>query len=352
MKCFFAYVLFCATLSAGAVTRQQNLQQSAKCALQRVVVNASIDDMRAALDLSIARGIEPVLLNNILADLSIYERANQAAYFLRTLGMMPVFENGEVSLYVDPRLFYSLSLNADVLVTQNRIVYRTITAAMNFIRSSVFKASAIWRVYIAGGCYAENVTIPSHAHVSLIGLSQVILGSGREVSATPYSLTWELEQGSCAEVVVRNMWIRDNLVVNGAVASGSTITLVDVRVEGSYTQDDSAARFFCSLYNGYFDHAFNVSGASILHMENVTVTGISANTCYAYGYIQSCTINSGLTFTAVGQGQPYAAGFYDCNLAGVFTGSGTTKFRLNAASNYYFVNNHASLVNATKEIIT
>jgi hypothetical protein len=327
-------------------------QQTSKRSLQNSIVNNNISATYESLLNLNQYNTNPEIIQTIIQSLyTTYKPHTKTAYYLQNILNNDSFIQENYTVYVDPTLLLKYNIPDHIIVSQNRIIFDTISAALSYIGTN--NANTIWTIYIKQGCYNEDLTIPAGYSITLKGEQLVVLGSGRNDSSEKNSITWNIQTTSKETTLnIENLWIRNSLTLTytSTATKNHYLNLKNVRIEGTLSQNQYVENLYLTLNQCELNSEFNTPTATLSTIENSDLGGSSASICKHYNYIKTSNISHGLTFQEAANNT--TSGFFDCNLAGTFTGNSGSIFRLNTTSNYYFNENGATLINATKSLVT
>lgn len=228
-------------------------------------------------------------------------------------------------------------------------------------------------VFIGGGTYDEDLTMPNGRIITLVALGTVVLGNGAGsnwASTNSRSVTQTFNtaalQGSDIKPALSFVSITDadmtstfiaesggfyisgNLNITGDGVT-NTLNTYNLKLAGNLVHTDASLT--------------NWQSRKTLIAGTVTTTGnlvleraydsrfnslVSVN---AYNMVHNCNFAAGMTVQSIQQNL-LPNGMFNTNFSGTFTGPASS-LRLDAASNYYFVKNSAALGgSATKELIS
>ena len=117
---------------------------------------------------------------NVLNNTTAVTYNNAARRYLLDFSRRPTIPSvAENVVYVDQFLFDAGQIGAGstVITTADRIIFKTIQAAMDYIGSSTQPYS--WNVVINQAFYNENITIPAGRDITMTGVSGVVIGNGQ-----------------------------------------------------------------------------------------------------------------------------------------------------------------------------
>jgi len=338
----------------------QNQQQYKRSLNDNVAAN-NINATYASLLRLNENNQNPKTLKNIFANLyAQYKVQKITAYYLKKFLDNASFQEGKNTIYVDPTVANRLNLDTNTIVSQDRIIFTTIAKAISYISSNnriILNDQSSWTIYVKQGCYNEDVTIPAGYSINLKGEQLVVLGSGRATSSTKRNLIWNINN-SYPEVTLslENIWVRNNFTLNYSSTQLQThsLNLLNSRIEGTLSQSETVGTLYTTIKDSRIESAFSLPSAILTLVENLDLGGAAASTCNQYGYIKTSNISIGLTFQTAYSDENFteSIGFFDCNMAGTFTGNTGSQLKLNKVSNYYFNTNSATLVSATKSIVS
>jgi hypothetical protein len=327
-------------------------QQTYKRSLQEAVINNNISSTNEALIKLNQYNTNPDITQALVQSLySTYKPQKLTTYYLQNILDNDSFTQENYNVYVDPTIITKYNIPDHVIVSQNRIIFDTISSALSYIGNN--SASKTWTIYIKQGCYNEDLAIPANYSIILKGEQLVILGSDRTNSSEKNSITWNIQTSTKeTTLTIENIWIRENLTLTYESSSTKNhyLNLKNVRIEGTLSQSQSVEALYLSLNQCELDSEFNTPSATLSTIENSDIGGSSASICKQYNYIKTSNISHGLTFQDALNFT--ISGFFSCNLSGTFTGNIGSVLRLDTTSNYYFNDNSSTLFNATKSLIS
>jgi hypothetical protein len=224
---------------------------------------------------------------------------------------------------------------------------KTIQAAINSLGGPVDAADELKprQIFVYGGAYDENLTIPAAGVWMLIALGHVTLGDGTVQyisSSTPRNITWANDQalefsnvrpsliltqafggfyaGSTHMAYVSTGWdISGNITITGSVAFTSTeCYLYGVKVRGNFNASGKTGTLTLMLDKSYIIGTFTGNSSSrIDYCRDTEFDGLITVT--NLGQIVNCDIGGGITFTNFSNAGIALTGFFGCRVAGTLT---------------------------------
>ena len=176
--------------------------------LTTAVQNNDVEALIAVID---SAALVSTPLSTMLADADAALAAttssaynNVAHQYLNDFRYRPYIDSvSSTVIYVCQGLFYTgnLGANAQVITTADRIIFKTIQGAMDYIANS---PETSWTVVVNQAFYDENVTIPVNKNIVITGVGGVFIGNGggdQFSSSVPRTVTWNIADnaaGNCS----------------------------------------------------------------------------------------------------------------------------------------------------------
>ena len=176
--------------------------------LTTAVQNNDVEALIAAID---SAALSSTPLSTMLADADAALAAttspannNVARQYLHDFRFRPYIDKvGSTVIYVNQGLFYAdhLGAYAQVITTADRIIFRTLQGAMDYIANS---PETSWTVEVNQAFYDENVTIPANKNIVITGVGGVFIGNGggdQFSSSVPRTVLWNIADnaaGNCS----------------------------------------------------------------------------------------------------------------------------------------------------------
>lgn len=248
-----------------------------------------------------------------------------------------------------------------------------------------FRAQTRQQIIVASGFYDEDLSISrGNTFLEFLAAGPVTLGDGSAglnfESTTPRSVTWVNDQAqedadsgaananrrpqlcfgvfpqmgemSSTQTAIASGWdiTGDLILTNAGAATTAELHLQNVKIRGTLDGSGDSGGRNCYFYRCLF------AGA----VTGVTVGGLLLQVCEscefdgptsvgAYGRLVHCEIDGGFTVAAFSPDLP-PGGMFGCDFAGTFTGPAGS-LQLDAATNFFFVGNSASLGGAATKVL-
>lgn len=252
--------------------------------------------------------------------------------------------------------------------------YTTISAALTAIGDATNgtdnKTPQV--VYVDGGVYDEDLAIPGGRIVHLVAQGTVILGDGLGSNwsstntrgiTTKFDNALNFDANSPRPALVMGVsapadstttfvaqsggWrVSGDLNVAGA-GSSHTVVLEAVEINGIVNKTSIGLTNLLARYS-YFKGAVNMGTATILERADHCQFGALV-TVDGYNEIRHSEILAGMTVTTNFDTMP-PSGMFAVDFSGTFTGPANS-LKLDATTNYYFINNGASLAGSATKVL-
>ena len=225
--------------------------------------------------------------------------------------------------------------------------YKTIQAALNTIAqptSALAELAQRDMIYIAAGCYDEDLNITVNLSVSLIGMGPVVLGDGANnyyASTTPRDITINFDDtqdygkrrqtfyiGTITPSTTSTTHpsygcgfiVSGDFYWSGGVSSSKEFHANQLKVQGDMNGSGNVGNLNMYIYNCMMDNGFNMSSANLIDCFNTEFD--ETIEVATYGRIVQCEISNGIDGTFSDYVPP--GGFFDCKWkSGDISGAGS-----------------------------
>ncbi len=257
--------------------------------------------------------------------------------------------------------------------------YNTIQAALDFIGipQSLSDQKTRFVINICSGEYDEDLTIPSSRIITMLAYGPVTLGDGAGPfyqSTTPRNITWfttdntEFTNGPRPTLLISTLYpvitstthpvyaggfdVSGDFIVTNTDGAGAATThelhLYGVKVRQDFDSTTDFGILNTYMRRCFFDQVFNGPNANLNLVHELEIDSLI--TCATYGQIVDCEFSGGMTVSSSFISPVPPIGFFNTTFFGTYTSS-SSNLLLDAASNFFFKANGASLAGTAIKVI-